>query len=416
MNNEHINIIKRSDEIAKHFTECLNFIRGKSYLPFDEAYGMFLSLLYLYISSDDREINTLTELSNQKSFYNENELSHICNRILEDIQTRHNYSPTENFILIRLNNKIISFVFSFLDKIKEDLSNSYLRGRAFNNFLLSAFRGQYAMNFTPYPIVAYMIEIINPRIGEKIYDPCCGSGSFLTESFNHVVIKNPDKNYIDKNVFTNDLLGMDISKVSINTARLNMLLYTEREGNIFYRNFLSKNWSQEEQYDVIFAHPPFGTKIDKHQMYDLQLTGISNRIELIFLEQCLKFLKPNGRMGIILPDYVLGNRKFEEFRKFIERESQILNITSLPKDVYMALGIPNHNSSIIFLRKYKNEEKTNIQTFKKGKKAYTKFDYEIPIYKIDKAGINSIGKPDKNQLIDASKHYQDFIKESTSQL
>ena len=195
----------------------------------------------------------------------------------------------------------------------------------------------------------------------------------------------------------------------------------------------------------------------------LSLYKIDNGLtEVLFIERCLNLLKPGGRMGIVLPEGVLNNSKLQKVREFVESKAKILLIVSIPQDVFMASGA-TVKPSLLFFRKYtENEEKEyeNIKTYaintvdvkysnelsdieiqlaKRGKDALSKekknelntkkkkineqknaeirniikekFDYEIPIAEVKKAGISTTGAAIENELIPLAEEFTPYRKE-----
>ncbi len=200
-------------------------------------------------------------------------------------------------------------------------------------------------------------------------------------------------------------------------------------------------------------------KHDEKQKLVLNLfeTGkMSGLTEVLFIERCLNLLKPGGRMGIVLPEGVLNNSNLQKVRDFVEGKAKIIMICSIPQDVFIKAGA-TVKPSLLFFKKFTNEEeqqyekinqeakkkvsdnfKSEIQelnNLKRDKRITTKefnkkikeinikietnvkqiikseFDYEIPIAKVDKAGITTTGAPCENQLIDVLKEFKNYNKE-----
>jgi type I restriction enzyme M protein len=195
----------------------------------------------------------------------------------------------------------------------------------------------------------------------------------------------------------------------------------------------------------------------------LSLYKIDNGLtEVLFIERCLNLLKPGGRMGIVLPEGVLNNSNLQKVREFVESKAKILLIVSIPQDVFMASGA-TVKPSLLFFRKFTENEaeeykkiKTSaintveakysdelsdieIQLAKRGNKALSKekkkelnarkkkineqknteiksiikerFDYEIPIAEVQKAGISTTGAAIENELIPLAEEFTPYRKE-----
>ena len=196
----------------------------------------------------------------------------------------------------------------------------------------------------------------------------------------------------------------------------------------------------------------------------LSLYKIDNGLtEVLFIERCLNLLKPGGRMGIVLPEGVLNNSNLQKVREFVESRAKILLIVSIPQDVFMASGATVKPSLLFFkkftekeakeFKKIENEAAKEVdakyfdelaaiesQLEKRGKESVSKddkkklntrkkkieedktleirrivkdkFDYEIPVAEIQKAGISSIGAPIDNELIPLADEYTPYRKEN----
>ena len=189
----------------------------------------------------------------------------------------------------------------------------------------------------------------------------------------------------------------------------------------------------------------------------------SGLTEVLFIERCLNLLKPGGRMGIVLPEGVLNNSNLQKVREFVESKAKILLIVSIPQDVFIASGA-TVKPSLLFFKKFTEEEteqyesiKTNAtnkvdakysdelasidsQLAKRGKEAVLKeekktlnakkkrmieqkvaetkaiikerFDYEIPIAEVQKAGISTTGAPIENELVPLAEEFTPYRKEN----
>lgn len=186
--------------------------------------------------------------------------------------------------------------------------------------------------------------------------------------------------------------------------------------------------------------------------------------EVLFIERCLNLLKPGGRMGIVLPEGVLNNSNLQKVRDFVECRAKILLIVSIPQDVFMASGA-TVKPSLLFFKKFTEQERQeydnilnnatrqidakysdehasiDIQLSKRGKDAVSKeekkelkakkkkieeqkaieikaivkekFDYEIPIAEVQKAGISTTGAAIENELVPLAEEYTPYRMEKT---
>lgn len=300
--------------------------------------------------------------------------------------------------------------------------------------------------------------------------------------------------------------GTDANPRMARTAKMNMIMQGDGHGGVHHHDgLIDVNGIYEEKFDIILTNPPFGSRVDKAiRITDLDIPSadkikrykdlygedyqkiidnlkewanydngknksrgksvlslfevgkMSNLTEVLFIERCLNLLKPGGRMAIVLPEGVLNNPNLQKVRNYVESKAKIINITSIPQDVFIASGAMVKPSLLFFKKftereseeynriaaittqsindKFKNELKT-IETkllargiSKEDKKELkdrysllsqqiedainleikTKFDYEIPIVKVEKAGISSTGAPIENELVDVAKEFRNY--------
>ena len=189
---------------------------------------------------------------------------------------------------------------------------------------------------------------------------------------------------------------------------------------------------------------------------------MSGLTEVLFIERCLNLLKPGGRMGIVLPEGVLNNTNLQKIRDFVESKAKIMLVVSIPQDVFIASGA-TVKPSLLFFRKFTEEEATlyatitddaraeavtpylselediDLKLATRGKDAVSKedkkrlkirrkdietiietetkklvkerFDYQIPIAEVQKAGISTTGAPIENELLPLETEYTEYRKE-----
>lgn len=190
--------------------------------------------------------------------------------------------------------------------------------------------------------------------------------------------------------------------------------------------------------------------------------AMSGLTEVLFIERCLNLLKPGGRMGIVLPEGVLNNTNLQKIRDFVESKAKIMLVVSIPQDVFIASGA-TVKPSLLFFRKFTEEEATlyatitddaraeavapylselediDLKLATRGKDAVSKedkkrlkirrkdietiietetkklvkerFDYQIPIAEVQKAGISTTGAPIENELLPLETEYTEYRKE-----
>ncbi len=303
------------------------------------------------------------------------------------------------------------------------------------------------------------------------------------------------------------IYGTDANPRMARTAKMNMIMHGDGHGGVHHHDgLIDINGIFKGRFDVILTNPPFGARVEKslkinysdipsdekikkysdiygedyltnvieplkkwaeydngknqekgRSVLSLFETGnFSSLTEVLFIERCLDLLKPGGRMGIVLPEGVLNNFKLNKVREYVEGKAKIINITSIPQDVFIASGA-TVKPSLLFFKKFteqesieykKTSEKTTIDIKEKYKtelselktkidnkilkkeerdelknkikqiniqiedeiklEIKSRFDYEIPIVEVDKAGISSTGSQIENELIPISKEFKKY--------
>jgi type I restriction enzyme M protein len=317
------------------------------------------------------------------------------------------------------------------------------------------------------------------------------------------------------------IFGTDANPRMARTAKMNMIMHGDGHGGVHHHDgLLNVNGIFDGRFDVILTNPPFGSRVnktlkvtpsdvpneDKIRFYEdrygshyrqtvvkqiqdwatydnghgksrgkalldiFDVGAWSGLTEVLFMERCLNLLKPGGRMGIVLPEGVLNNSALQKIREYIEGKAKLINITSIPQDVFIASGA-TVKPSLLFLKKFSEEELASYQkitvdttkeikdkyqpkldelkaTFKKEekklkesksakelrelKKKYTedvkqiedliaaeikplvkeRFDYPIPVIEVEKAGISSTGAPCENELEEVAVEFRAYRKKA----
>ncbi|MBI5099707.1 MAG: N-6 DNA methylase [Nitrospirae bacterium] len=252
-------------------------------------------------------------------------------------------------------------------------------GDAFEVFIGPALRGAEGQFFTPRNVVKMMVEILDPKPGEKIIDPACGSGGFLIGAlehiWRHVDVKankhewKPDRRFKEKvRVAMEYFRGADKDAFLAKVCKAYMALVGDGRGGVFCANSLtrSEDWpaAMREKinfgaFDVVLTNPPFGKKIVVKgvpilSQYDFGHKWTRNKEtkeiektttlhedqppQILFLERCLQLLKPGGRLGIVLPEAVFGMPTYEYVVTHLRKKVKIRGIISMPEPLFKTSG------------------------------------------------------------------------------
>ncbi|MBK7976354.1 MAG: SAM-dependent DNA methyltransferase [Deltaproteobacteria bacterium] len=208
---------------------------------------------------------------------------------------------------------------------------------------------------TPRHIIQLMVELVDPKLGEMVVDPACGTGGFLLGAFQHVLKthSSPDQRWTGENGFERGLgdrltdqrqwevlrertfHGYDFDSTMVRVGLMNLLLHGIDQPNLDYADTLSKRFEQAERYDVALANPPFKGSIDKGDMSE-RIPLATTKTELLFVARIIDLLRIGGRAGVIVPDGVLfgSSKAHVALRRLLLESCELQGIVSMPSGVF----------------------------------------------------------------------------------
>lgn len=219
--------------------------------------------------------------------------------------------------------------------------------------------------YTPRPVTQFMIEMVNPRLGETLLDPACGTGGFLTGAIEHVRsvdVKTPE----DEEVLQASIRGVEKKQLPHLLCTTNMLLHgIDVPTNIAHDNTLARplrDYRQADKVDVIVTNPPFNGTEEPGVESNFPATARTRETADLFLVLCLHLLKANGRAAIVLPDSSLfGDGVKQSLRERLLSETNLHTIVRLPRGVFSPY----------------TDISTNLLFFDKGQSTQGVWFYEI---------------------------------------
>lgn len=248
---------------------------------------------------------------------------------------------------------------SFLKVINDfEYDHSERLGDAFE-YLLSVLgsQGDAGQFRTPRQIIDFMVYLVDPKKGESILDPACGTAGFLISSYKHIVktnssnykseedsfqFGNPDGlSYKGENLTNNDrkklplsFKGYDISPDMVRLSLVNLYLHGFVQPSIFEYDTLTSEDRWNEHADVILANPPFMSPkggIRPHKKFSIQ----SNRSEVLFVDYIIEHLSPKGRAAVIVPEGIIfqSGKAYKSLRKMLV-EKYLYAVISLPAGIF----------------------------------------------------------------------------------
>ena len=210
---------------------------------------------------------------------------------------------------------------------------------------------------TPRHIIKLMAELVQPKLGDRIADPACGTGGFLLGAYQYIVTHlalkagtkdlQPDEDGFvrtsvaatltekAKSILSNSLYGYDIDSTMVRLGLMNLMMHGIDEPKIDYKDTLSKSFTEEAEYNVVMANPPFTGSIDKGDINE-NLRLATTKTELLFVENIYRLLKKGGTACVIVPQGVLfgSGNAFKNLRQLLIDCCDLKAVVTLPSGVF----------------------------------------------------------------------------------
>ncbi|MEM7104866.1 MAG: N-6 DNA methylase [Bacteroidota bacterium] len=256
--------------------------------------------------------------------------------------------------------KKVDEIFIEIAKDAEDGKQSFqdIQGDVYEMLLKEiATSGKNGQFRTPRHIIKLLAEITEPKLGNKIADPACGTGGFLLGAYQYILTdlvrrKEPSRLIIDedgferatissildetnKKILNDSLYGFDIDTTMVRLGLMNLMMHGIDNPHINYKDTLSKNYNETGDYDIVLANPPFTGKLDKADV-NPDLVIDTGSTELLFLIRISKMLRPGGKAAVIIPEGVLfGSSKAQKAtREILLKDNQLEAVISLPAGAF----------------------------------------------------------------------------------
>ena len=390
-----------SDALLFAFRRCHNYIAGNQGLQKPEAFWELLKIIFCKIH-DERS-------SDEVEFYSASKERHGLNGRLKTkkrLKGLFNEVKAEYPAIFRkneaieLNTEVLAYIVSQLQMYSLLESDIDVKGRAYEEIVGSNLRGDRGEFFTPRNICKMMVAMLDPGERQVILDPACGTGGFLITAMNYVIEKIRTAEISKwgdveraetairqrvQRVAQNYIVGIDLNPHLVKASKMNMVMNNDGAGGLFQANSLkvSATWDDDlrkrrilGEVDLLFTNPPFGSKIPIDEpsileAYDLghvwsyddeadrwtmtEAVQKSQPPEILFIERCVKFLKPGtGCAAIVLPDGILGSPGLGYVRDWILRNTCVLASIDLHPDTFQPHV--SVQTSVLVLKRKTDEE------------------------------------------------------------
>ncbi len=307
---------------------------------------------------------------------------------------------------IRLSSAALVKSFQLIENYSLTQSKADVKGRAFQKVLGRAIRSGMGQYFTPGGICEFMVSVVKPRVHHLILDPFCGSGHFLSLSLASVAneVKSTSKEFHE--FAFGKLHGIEKSDRMTRIAMTDMRLSGDGHSNIrcadSLLDFANYPDISPDSFDLVLTNPPFGSLLGAEALSQLGSFELARgrktvALEILGLERAIGFLRPGGRLAIVLPESIFSADSTSYVREWLRTKVKVRAIVSLPIETFSPFGA-NVKTGVLFARKWKPGEITSTH-------------YKVCMLKIETVGYDASGRPKAvDDLGQASSTLEQFLK------
>jgi type I restriction enzyme M protein len=434
------------------FRRCHNYIHGNEGMPKDAAFWQFLYLIFCKMHDEKFHRNQRQFWVHPNEQFKSDGWIKVKQRIMPLFaEVKQHYGNLfRGNEEITLSDRALAFMVSELAKYDLSRTDVDVKGGAYQEIVGDNLRGDRGQYFTPRGVIKMTVEMLAPKEHDRILDPACGTGGFLVETLSYMLKKfrkaaciRPNEENTQEWDLMNDkirefaenqLFGADFDPFLIEATQMNMVMAGDGKGHLYHVNSLefpagylddlgeAKKNIPLGSMDLVITNPPFGSDIpitdagilDRYELAatweraedgNFRRTGrrqSSVAPEILFVERCVKWLKPGGKAGIVLPDGILGNPAAEYIRWWILHHTWVLASVDLPVEAFIHEANVNILTSVLLLKRKTDEEM-------RAEVMGGKQDYPVFMAVAEKVGIDRRG----NKLYKRTPDGEEILKEET---
>ncbi len=278
---------------------------------------------------------------------------------------------------------VLTQVVNLVDELRLDQADADTKGDLFEHVLKQISQaGELGQFRTPRHIIRAIVQMVDPQIGETVYDPAAGTAGFLVAAYDHIRLKNSSPSAIEEVELDGkkikrghgdklstakwDILGNrtfygnDVDPKMVHLATMNLTLRGLPHVRIRRRNVLTTTLDAQQKdelnlpqegYSVVLANPPFSGRLDKDRIVDDVKVGTTTATEILFIKYMMDNLKPGGYCGVIVPEGVLfgSTGAHKELRRQLLENNTVEAVLSLPGGVFQPYS--GVKTSVLLFRK-----------------------------------------------------------------
>lgn len=362
-------VAKTKEDLIRVFKDTNDLLRQEGMREGIERFTEFSNFLFLKLIDEiekDRESRGEPRRMEQRycweAFYKKEPqemLDYINDTVLPKLVREYNHSGDVFSDKLKIQNpNILKQIVDGLSELTLLDVDSDVKGDAFEYFLKNSVTvgndlGEY---YTPRHIVKLIVDLVNPKFGDKVYDPCCGTGGFLIEAFRHIkrtcnITQSTLSVLENETVYGGELTG------TAKIAKMNMILAGDGHTHIIQQDSLLN--PRKEEFDVVLTNFPFSQKTEYAHLYGFSSISANS----VFLKHVIDALKPDGMAGVVVPDSVLFSKDTDavKVRRQLVEECEIQAIIQLSVHTFLPY----------------TQQPTTILIFKKGRGTKNVWFFEV---------------------------------------
>jgi type I restriction enzyme M protein len=317
---------------------------------FDEKENDWEILNEEYKSPIPKDLRWRTWAADEEGMTGDELLDFVNNSLfprLKDLKLRHNkdaarmvrdvFEDSYNYM------KSGTLLRQVINKINKDIQlTTQAERHAFNDIYEQILRdlqsaGNAGEFYTPRPVTQFIVEMVNPRLGEKVLDPACGTAGFLTNVIDHIQKSEGVKTLNDRAKLQNCIRGVEKKPLPHMLATTNMILHGIEVPSVDHDNLLSRSYLEftTERVDVILTNPPFGGMEEDGVEKNFPVQFRTRETANLFMALIIQMLKDRGRCGVVLPDgFLFGEGVATRIKQTLLEKCNLHTIIRLPNGVF----------------------------------------------------------------------------------
>lgn len=320
-------VIKSRDELINLFSELNDDFRAAGIRAGIERFSEFANILFLKLLSEKGEDDIWDTLMRLP----EKEIVHYLNSVIVK-RLRESYGGEVVSPVTTDSTAIIKKIVQKLNPLNLTDIDEDIKGSAFEYFMEKTTTatndlGEY---FTPRHIVRFMVRLLNPKFGETVYDPFCGTGGFLTESFKHISQQRRLSMSASDKLHNKTVFGSELTTTA-RIAKMNMILFGDGHSGVSQKDSLLTDTTSE--YNNVLSNIPFSLDLSTDILNRSKGHRAKDADETCVLK-CFNSLKVGGSMAIVVPEGLLVNKAHRKLLRFVLGNSCVRMLVRLPRGCF----------------------------------------------------------------------------------